>query len=422
MQRGQGRHKQSPAGEEEELIVTAPVGTSTPVQGTARADVHAVERGTRVLRSQRGMQMQQTQNGEEEELTEEEEEEQFQDCTSSEEDAASDESSRRDPPRRKKGAQIAALLAQLTAASIETMRRQDRMQGEEDQKREGHHRKRTQMAQVTFDGTTEFQDFLPSFQAAARLQEWTADEKAAQLHTRLQGEALSVAATLHDPSFEELTEALTAQYGPRTAASCRLQLKAREQKKSETLREFAHQMTKLTKGAYPKATSEVLDELAVSSFIEGVTDAHVRTQLRATDPADMAEALQRATLLQDGRDAEKQRARLVTSSQEAQPAPTQPPAVAAQGVLPQPEAEMQTLLGAVKELVREVREVREERGKAPTGGQGGKWKKSSQPQKLALCFFCEQPGHFVRECPYKTGTTKQALPGTQQPGNANGRL
>ncbi len=31
-----------------------------------------------------------------------------------------------------------------------------------------------------------------------------------------------------------------------------------------------------------------------------------------------------------------------------------------------------------------------------------------------MCFFCEQPGHFVRECPYKAQAARQPPPSQYQ--------
>ena len=313
----------------------------------------------------------------------------------------------------------------------------------------------------TYDGGEDFADYLTQFAAIASLKSWSPQQKATILLGRLKGPALSVAATLCEPTYDQLVEHLKSHFGPRHAESYAIQLSAREQQKGETLSEFAHAIRKLTRGAYPDLDARAQDRLARERFVAGISDTHVRTRLRDLRPQSMAKALEEARILSENKEAEKQRARRIggwtggdeqpqqpaaqqtqqmtapapqpaqwtaqpqqmqqmtapapqpaqwtaQQPQVAQPAAAQPavPAVA-QTVPPAPQPSTD-LVVPLQELVRQL-QLQQPGQQAPYRRPGRPGNRGQQQQQrrrptatpTTQCWQCQQYGHFSKDCPTK---------------------
>ena len=288
---------------------------------------------------------------------------------------------------------VSEALVQLTQLAT----RQDRRQAEMEKAMTAS--SRGGQLNMTFDGEGDFLDFLAAFKQAASLRDWNQGDWGKQLFTRLKGEALSTVASLTDPSFDNQVEALSAEFGPKTAESCRMQLKTREQKKGETIPQFAHAIKKLVRRAYPEAQGSTFDHLALSTFIEGQTDPQVRNPLRAANPTTIDAALKMATLLSDGREAEKTRARRVSPTED----------VAAEAhVLPQPaatDAVVVELKAQVDNLAQVVRQMKDKpQSYEKSGHKGRNYDKGKGPK----CWACNKFGHIRVNCPTQQGPTRAA--------------
>lgn len=253
------------------------------------------------------------------------------------------------------------------------------------------------------------------------------------LMTRLKGEALSNAAGLRNPTYQELVAALTSKHGPQTAKGARLQLKARDQRKGESMSQFATAISKLVVRGYPRADRDMFNELALEAYIEGITDPHIRTHLRSAKLTTMEEAEAEAILLADGREAEKARSRRVVEDVAA-PAIAQPASPAVSSGAGSPDVETKAQLSTLMEMVRKL----EEAPRAPGGSsrdphQGGRGRRGRQDGQRrprgqgVTCWLCDQPGHICRECPLKGLLKQQAaasplLPVPSNSGNGTGQL
>ncbi|KAJ8974853.1 hypothetical protein NQ317_016688 [Molorchus minor] len=93
-----------------------------------------------------------------------------------------------------------------------------------------------------FDGKTPWPNYLRQFEAAAKTNDWSMDEKATALTLALRGDATDILQTLssaEQADYEQLIKHLEMRYGQTNLEHVyHSQLKNRYQKPSETLREF----------------------------------------------------------------------------------------------------------------------------------------------------------------------------------------
>jgi hypothetical protein len=106
--------------------------------------------------------------------------------------------------------------------------------------------------------------------------------------------------------------ALQNRYGSINRAEVyRSKLQGKVLGKNETLPELAQTIRKLTRKAYPSATNEVIDLLAMDYFIDAIPDTDIRLRLREVGPKTIGEAEQVAVRLDAHKVADKSRGRSV---------------------------------------------------------------------------------------------------------------
>ncbi|CAG2248375.1 unnamed protein product [Mytilus edulis] len=91
----------------------------------------------------------------------------------------------------------------------------------------------------------------------------------------------------------------------------RAQLQCRFRKRDESISELATSIMKLTRQAYPKANTGLLDTLSVDYFIDALDDPDVRIRLRQTQPENITHAETLAIRLETCKSADRARHRTV---------------------------------------------------------------------------------------------------------------
>ena len=118
--------------------------------------------------------------------------------------------------------------------------------------------------------------------------------------------------------FSSLITKLKSRFGSENKAEVfRTQLKTRIRLKGESIPELAQSIRKLTRKAYPTANSEVVDALALDSFIDALNESDIRLRLREVSPKSIFEAEQIALRMEAHRLADRQRSRLIGSVHES---------------------------------------------------------------------------------------------------------
>ncbi|KAJ8910763.1 hypothetical protein NQ315_009071, partial [Exocentrus adspersus] len=115
--------------------------------------------------------------------------------------------------------------------------------------------------------------------------------------TALRGEALEVLRTITEtsPNYAMLTSALERRYGDAHLQHVyQAQLRSRRQRFEETLQQYEADISRMVNLAYPTAPAEVIEQLSVSSFIEGLRDPEIGQLVRLARHKTISEALAQA--------------------------------------------------------------------------------------------------------------------------------
>lgn len=148
----------------------------------------------------------------------------------------------------------------------------------------------------SYDGTTSWSAYRKQFELAAKANSWTNDQCLTALSTALRGPALSVLDAMpNEYSYANLMEAMETRYGERHLEHVfRAQLKDRVQKSSETLQQWALEIEKLVRKAYPSADTVTINNSILEAFVDGIKDLEVRTAVRLAHHRTMKEAVAHA--------------------------------------------------------------------------------------------------------------------------------
>ncbi|KAJ8914844.1 hypothetical protein NQ315_014857 [Exocentrus adspersus] len=133
----------------------------------------------------------------------------------------------------------------------------------------------------TYDGKVSWNTYLRQFEAVVR--NWWEEDKATSLIAALRGEALEVLRTIPEasPNYATLTSALERRYGDAHLQHVyQAQLRSRRQRFEETLQQYEADISRIVNLAYPTAPAEVIEQLSVSSFIEGLRDPEIGQLVR----------------------------------------------------------------------------------------------------------------------------------------------
>ncbi|KAJ8914913.1 hypothetical protein NQ315_016067 [Exocentrus adspersus] len=158
----------------------------------------------------------------------------------------------------------------------------------------------------TYDGKVSWNTYLRQFEAVVR--NWQEEDKATSLIAALRGEALEVLRTIPEasPNYATLTSALERRYGDAHLQHVyQAQLRSRRQRFEETLQQYEADISRMVNLAYPTAPAEVIEQLSVSSFIEGLRDPEIGQLVRLARHKTISEALAQALEIEAAKEASR---------------------------------------------------------------------------------------------------------------------
>ncbi|KAJ8982074.1 hypothetical protein NQ317_015586 [Molorchus minor] len=140
-----------------------------------------------------------------------------------------------------------------------------------------------------FDGKTPWPNYLCQFEAAAKTNDWSMDEKATALTLALRGDATDILQTLssaEQTDYKQLIKHLEMRYGQTNLEYVyHSQLKNRYQKNPE----FQLDISRLVRLAYPATPEAVIERLAVQAFLDGLRDGETRQALILARPTNLGQ-------------------------------------------------------------------------------------------------------------------------------------
>ncbi|XP_050509334.1 scaffold attachment factor B1-like [Diabrotica virgifera virgifera] len=149
-----------------------------------------------------------------------------------------------------------------------------------------------------FDGKSSWNNYMKQFESAARANGWSEKEKAVNLSIALRGDALDVLQTIaveETDDFEQLKKRLNMRYGHEHLEHVyQSQFKNRRQKKDEALQEYEVDIARLVRYAYPTAPEDMMEKLAVQTFIDGLRDHEMQRTLRLARHKTLVDVLSAA--------------------------------------------------------------------------------------------------------------------------------
>lgn len=148
------------------------------------------------------------------------------------------------------------------------------------------------------DDATDWLDYVRYFQRVASWNCWTQEEKGVRLSLALQGKAAHVLSTLSEAQIRNgdlLLEVLGRYFvSPEFGNVCRMELRTRVRRVGESLQDFAVQLRRLMKNAYPDVPQSVSELLLVENFIKGLHEKEMRRYVSLQKPSTLEDALRPA--------------------------------------------------------------------------------------------------------------------------------
>ena len=173
------------------------------------------------------------------------------------------------------------------------------------------------MKPQTYDGTDDLDEYLAQFNILSEINGWSYNLKSLYLAGSLTGSARALLNDLdryQQRDYQTLVEALNNRFGSINRAEIfRSKLQTRIKEKNESIPEVAQAIKKLTRKAYPGASNDLVDTLALDYFIDAIPDQEIRLRLREVGPRTTNEAEKIAVRLEAHRVADRQRGRYVRS-------------------------------------------------------------------------------------------------------------
>ena len=296
---------------------------------------------------------------------------------------------------------------------------------------------RSKLKLKTYDGNFDYRTYRNQFQNVAELNNWTLQEKKAQLLNAAQGKAADVLSDLPDNcTFADIDSMLAKHFDQsQTSWQALHEVDSASRKPDETVREFARRVEHMIRVANPDAGPITLERQAIKAFARGINYPDIKNHILSQVGGTLDDAVQLTLkLTADGSipstssksTPKKVRMTRPLSESDDDDAGTQPPAKVravtstpvstAEVVSPAPGAEVVRALQALTQKIdgitgnaqpstsgatqgqdntQHYRGRGRGRGRARGRGRGRGNSNGNGP----ICFFCHQPGHILNNCP-----------------------
>ena len=215
-----------------------------------------------------------------------------------------------------------------------------------------------------YDGSEDFGDYLTQFNLLSELNGWNQVTKSLNLAGALSGNARALLTELSEDerrNFESLVGIHENRFGSKNRAEVfRSKLQGKLKGKDESIPELAQSIRKLTRKAYPTASNDTINVLAIENFIEALPDTDIRLRLKEVGPKTIMETESIAVRLEAHRIADKNRGRQSVKSADVESSTVKSVDVESKSE----NVTLKELSEAISVLTKEVKNIQK-----PTEGQ-----------------------------------------------------
>ena len=162
-------------------------------------------------------------------------------------------------------------------------------------------KKKIDIKPASFDGTNSWKDYKSHFDACAKINNWSIEEKELFLAVSLRGQAQGVLGDLHEDTnrhYYVLVKALEERFAPLNRQSFIECNCARGVKRRQSQLELGQAIRRLVNQAYPTAPGDVRETLAKDQFIDALKDQEIRIKIKQSRPSNLNSAVQLAVELE----------------------------------------------------------------------------------------------------------------------------
>lgn len=318
---------------------------------------------------------------------------------------------------RKKEAESADRRYEAAVRAVEDLQRVIRLKDEKIEKmeeKEKSQRHQVKMYPLRYNGETDLEAYLEQFELISGIRNWTKEDKAGILASRLEGKALKAAHVNQNKTYDAIVVKLRRRFSTDLKVVWRDKLAKRCQKAGEGLDELHEDVMVLVNKAYPSTDATTTREMAQECFVRAIEDAELRGRVYDLMPDTYSKTLALALRLQSRTVIDRK----ATGDSASIKSPSEPPVVTESQKQPSEKVDrVQALSEQVMELQSTVNKQQEKlnaprynrprdnrpRDDRPKRTQSGRDDRQG-PRKTVTCYNCHFEGHIRRWCPFEDST------------------